>query len=224
MMEGVQERTDQRVHVSSHPVVAHRVTQLRDASTEPAAFRQLLGEVAALVAYEALGDLETTTRAVTTPVALAPDSRVISETVLLVPILRAGLGMVPTIQALLAHCEVAHVGLRRDERTLESSVYLDRLPDDLTERRVVICDPMLATGGSLSRVCSMVAARGATRVLALCIVAARPGLDRVLGEHPGVTIACAAIDEELDERGFITPGLGDAGDRLFGPPPSEHRP
>ena len=203
-----------------HPIVAHRVTLLRDEQTEPSAFRQLLGEVAALVAFEALADLPTETRTVRTPVTTAPDCPVVTASVLLVPILRAGLGMVPAIQALLPVSEVAHVGLRRDETTLRSTVYLDRLPQDLSGRRVVICDPMLATGGSLSQVCTMVKFRGASDVVALCVLAARPGLERVLREHPDVTVACAAIDEELDARGFITPGLGDAGDRLFGPPPT----
>lgn len=212
------DRPHARIRVADHPVVAHRVTQLRDVRTEPPAFRQLLGEVAAFVAYEALHDLGVGAKVIDTPVTSGIEALVVAESVLLVPILRAGLGMVPTIQALLPLSEVAHVGLRRDERTLQSSLYLDRLPADLSGRRVIICDPMLATGGSLSTVATMVESRNAAHVIALCIVAAQPGIDRVLAEHPDLTIACAAIDVELDHRGYITPGLGDAGDRQFGPP------
>ena len=138
---------------------------------------------------------------------------------LLVPILRAGLGMVQAIQEIVPLTEVAHVGLRRDEATLRSEVYLNRLPQDLSGRRVMVCDPMLATGGSLGpglrpgRV-----TRGASRDLALCILASRPGLAAFAAAHPGVPVYCAAVDPELNEAGFIVPGLGDAGDRLFGPP------
>jgi len=204
--------------VADHPVVADRLCRLRDAATGNAAFRQLVEEVAGLVAYEALRDLVTEDARVDTPVAPGAACRRVVETVLLVPVLRAGLGMVPAVQALLPSTEVAHVGLRRDEATLRADVYLDRLPADLTGRRVVVCDPMLATGGSLSTVCDMVAARGSASVVALCLLASEPGLAAFRRAHPGVRVACAAVDPTLDARGFIVPGLGDAGDRLFGPP------
>lgn len=206
-----------RVVVADHPVVAHRLAVLRDARTDNATFRQLLEEISGLVAYEALRDLATEERTVVTPVASAR-VRKLAETVLLVPVLRAGLGMVPAVQALLPRTEVSHVGLRRDEQTLRATVYLDRLPADLRGRRVVVCDPMLATGGSLSTVCDMVEERGAATTMALCVIAAEPGLERFHERHPAVRVACAAVDPELDARGFIVPGLGDAGDRLFGPP------
>jgi uracil phosphoribosyltransferase len=205
-----------QVLVVDHPVVAHRLTLLRDPSTDGADFRRLTGEIAALVAFEALRDLETAERLIDTPVVTGVASPVVVETVLLVPVLRAGLGMVPAVQSLVPLSEVAHVGLRRDEETLEPSVYLNRLPADLTGRRVVVCDPMLATGGSLTAVCDLVAERGARLVLALCLIASRPGLERFWARHPEVSVACAAVDPELDQRGFIVPGLGDAGDRLFG--------
>ena len=205
------------VLVVSHPVVQHRLVALRDETTEPAAFRHLVHDLSALVAYEALGDLATERVAVRTPVGAAKCTR-IAETLLLVPILRAGLGMVPAIQELLPYTEVAHIGLRRDESTLLSEVYLDRLPRDLTTRRVVVCDPMLATGGSLVQACDLVVSRGAAHVQALCLIASVPGVERFRASHPDVPVACAAIDPELDERGYIVPGLGDAGDRLFGPP------
>ena len=206
------------VTVVDHPVLAHRVAQLRDRATGGDTFRQLVAEVSGLLAYEALGDLGTTTIAVDTPVAEGAPARRVSEVVLLVPILRAGLGMVQAIQEVIPLTEVAHVGLRRDDATLQSDVYLDRLPGDLSGRRVVVCDPMLATGGSLAQVCDMVAERGAERVLALCIIASEPGIAAFSARHPAVPVYCATVDPGLNEVGYIVPGLGDAGDRLFGPP------
>ncbi len=201
-----------------HPVLAHRVTQLRDRDTGGDTFRQLVSEVSGLLAYEALRDLGTTEVTVDTPVAPGAAGRRVSEVVLLVPILRAGLGMVPAIQEVVPLTEVAHVGLRRDEVTLRSDVYLDRLPRNLSGRRVMVCDPMLATGGSLGQVCDLVVARGAAEVVALCIIASEPGLRTFTTAHPGIAVYCAAVDPELDDVGYIVPGLGDAGDRLFGPP------
>ena len=205
------------VLVVEHPLVRHRLVALRDETTESATFRQLVHEISTFVAYEALQDLGTEQTSVRTPVGVATCTKV-AETVLLVPILRAGLGMVPAIQELLPYTEVAHVGLRRDEVTLRSEVYLDRLPRDLTGRRVVLCDPMLATGGSLAQVCDLVVSRGASKVQALCLIASMPGIERFRRSHPDVPVACGVIDPELNEHGFIVPGLGDAGDRLFGPP------
>jgi len=206
------------VLVVDHPTVAHRLSVLRDVETDNATFRTIMGELSAVVAYEALRDLHTAEHRVDTPMARDVACQRVSEMVLLVPVLRAGLGMVPAIQEVLPLTEVAHVGLRRDEETLLPTVYLERLPHDLSGRRVVICDPMLATGGSLVRVCELVKQRGATEIHALCLIASRPGLDHFCGLHPTVKVACVAVDPELNEQGFIVPGLGDAGDRLFGPP------
>jgi uracil phosphoribosyltransferase len=206
------------VTIVDHPVLAHRVAQLRDRATDGDTFRQLVSEVSGLLAYEALRDLGTTEVTVDTPVADAARARRVAEVVLLMPILRAGLGMVQAIQEIVPLTEVAHVGLRRDGATLQSDVYLNRLPQDLSARRVIVCDPMLATGGSLAQVCDLVAARGAAEVVALCILASEPGLAAFRVAHPRVQVYCAAIDPGLNDNGFIVPGLGDAGDRLFGPP------
>jgi uracil phosphoribosyltransferase len=208
----------ENVLVVDHPVVAHRLASLRDATTESASFRQLTAEISALVAYEALRDLQVAERRVDTPVVRNVTVTRVTETILLVPILRAGLGMIPAIQELLPLTQVAHVGLRRDEETFESSIYLDRLPADLGGRRVVVCDPMLATGGSLVQVCDILVERGAGEIVVLCLLASAPGLRRFHARHPGVRVVCAAVDPGLNEKGYIVPGLGDAGDRLFGPP------
>jgi uracil phosphoribosyltransferase len=204
--------------VVGHPLAVHRLSGLRDASTDSPTFRQLVAELSTFVAYEALRDLTTVDRQIDTPVRAGVWCPRVDEMVLLVPVLRAGLGMVPAIQATLPATEVAHVGLRRDEATLQADVYLNRLPLDLSGRRVVVCDPMLATGGSLAQVCDMVKERGASRVTVLCLIASVPGLAFFRTRHPDVGVACVAVDPGLDDRGFIVPGLGDAGDRLFGPP------
>jgi uracil phosphoribosyltransferase len=209
---------DPRAIVVNHPLAVHRLSGLRDVNTDSPTFRQLVTELSAFVAYEALRDLVTVDRQVDTPVASGVWCRRVEEMVLLVPVLRAGLGMVPAIQGVLPATEVAHVGLRRDETTLQADVYLNRLPVDLSGRRVVVCDPMLATGGSLAQVCTMVKERNASSVTVLSLIASVPGLAFFRTVHGDVDVACVAVDPELDERGFIIPGLGDAGDRLFGPP------
>lgn len=204
--------------VVGHPIVADRLTRLRDATTEPAIFRQAVAELSALIAYEALRGIATSTILIDTPVVARIETTIVSESVLLVPVLRAGLGMIPTIQQLLPTSEVAHVGLRRNETTLQPEVYLNRLPASLAGRQVVVCDPMLATGGSLAEACALVKAHGATSIQAICLIASRPGVARFHRDHPEVPVACAALDPELNDHGYIVPGLGDAGDRLFGPP------
>ncbi len=204
--------------VVNHPIVSDKVRQLRDIATSNADFLRLAREISRFVAYEAFRGTPTTPTTVDTPVASgAPAVKVDTEYVI-VPILRAGLGMSPAVQEVLPHTRVCLVGLRRNEQTLLPDVYLDGLPESLVGAHVVICDPMLATGGSLDKVLSMLGSRGATDTTVLCLIAARPGVDFVLARHPDVTIVAAALDEELTDSGYITPGLGDAGDRLFGPP------
>jgi uracil phosphoribosyltransferase len=204
--------------IVDHPLAVHRLSGLRDVTTDSPTFRHLVTELSTFVTYEALRDLPTVDRRIDTPVMADVSSPRVDEMVLLVPVLRAGLGMVPAIQAALPATEVAHVGLRRNETTLEADIYLNRLPRDLSGRRVVVCDPMLATGGSLAQVSDMVKERQAASVTVLCLIASVPGLAFFHSRHPDVTVACVAVDPDLDHRGFIVPGLGDAGDRLFGPP------
>ncbi len=192
--------------------------QLRDETTTNADFLRLAGEISRFVAYEAFRTTPVVVTTVSTPVMKdAPAVRVETEYVI-VPILRAGLGMSPAVQEVLPHHRVCLVGLRRNETTLLPDVYLDGLPESLTGAHVVICDPMLATGGSLVRVLDMLTERGASDVTVLCLIAARPGIEHVASRYPEVTIVAAALDDTLNEVGYIVPGLGDAGDRLCGPP------
>jgi uracil phosphoribosyltransferase len=203
--------------VVDHPLVASLMTELRDERTSGDRFRSLIGQVSRWVAYEALRDLDTVEVELTTPVGPARGRRIVGG-VLIVPILRAGLGMVAGIQSVVPGSEVAHLGMRRDERTLDASTYLDGVPGDLVGRRVIVCDPMIATGGSMLAACRLVADRGAGRINALGVIASQPGVERLAEAVPAVRLVCAAVDDRLDERGYIVPGLGDAGDRLFGPP------
>jgi uracil phosphoribosyltransferase len=204
--------------VVQHPVVADKVRQLRDVRTSNADFLRLAGEISRFVAYEAFRDTPVSVTSVDTPVMKdAPALRIDAE-YLIVPILRAGLGMSPAIQEVLPHHRVCLVGLRRNEVTLKPDVYLDGLPESLAGVHVVICDPMLATGGSLDRVLEMLRDRGAGETTVLCLIASKPGVEFVLSRHPTITIVAAALDDELNDVGYIVPGLGDAGDRLFGPP------
>jgi uracil phosphoribosyltransferase len=204
--------------VVEHPVLAHRISALRDVRTDRDAFRQLVSDITRYLTYEAVRDLGLVDVVIDTPVANDVAASRVEENILIVPVLRAGLGMVQAIQEVVPYTEVAHVGLRRDEETLQSELYLNRLPKDLTGRRVIVCDPMLATGGSLGQVCQLVSQRGATDVTALCIIVSEPGVATFSKAHPSVRLYCAAIDPELNSVGYIVPGLGDAGDRLFGPP------
>jgi uracil phosphoribosyltransferase len=204
--------------VLQHPVVADKVRQLRDVRTSNADFLRLAGEISRFVAYEAFRDTPVASTTVDTPVMKGAPALRIDTEYLIVPILRAGLGMSPAVQEVLPLHRVCLVGLRRNEVTLKPDVYLDGLPESLAGVHVVICDPMLATGGSLDCVLEMLRERGAGEITVLCLIAAKPGVDFVLARHPDISIVAAALDAELNDVGYITPGLGDAGDRLFGPP------
>jgi uracil phosphoribosyltransferase len=204
--------------VVQHPVVADKVRQLRDRNTSNADFLRLAGEISRFVAYEAFRDTPVAVTSVDTPVMDGASALRIDAEYLIVPILRAGLGMSPVVQEVLPLHRVCLVGLRRNEVTLKPDVYLDGLPESLEGVHVVICDPMLATGGSLDTVLEMLRERGAGETTVLCLIASRPGVEFVLSRHPGIKIVAAALDDRLNEVGYIVPGLGDAGDRLFGPP------
>lgn len=196
-----------------HPIAAARLAALRDATTSSQGFRAALAELAGMLVYEATRDLPTVDVTVRTPVADAPGRR-LAETPLLVPVLRAALGMVDAAVGLLPEAQVGFVGLARDEQTHQPRAYLESLPADLAGRRVLVLDPMVATGGSLVHCLRLLAARGAGPLTVVCVLAAPEGLARI--EALGVDVVTAAVDSGLNERAFIVPGLGDAGDRQFG--------
>jgi uracil phosphoribosyltransferase len=204
--------------IVQHPIVADKVRQIRDVATSNADFLRLSGEISRFLAYEAFRDIPTTTTTVDTPVIKNAPAVQIDQQFVIVPILRAGLGMSPAIQEVLPHHRVCLVGLRRNETTLVPDVYLDGLPEDLEGAPVILCDPMLATGGSLVCVLNMLRTRSAGAITVLCLIVAQTGLDHVAQHHPDVRIVAAALDATLNDVGYIVPGLGDAGDRLFGPP------
>ncbi|UNX55196.1 uracil phosphoribosyltransferase [Georgenia sp. TF02-10] len=208
-----------RLHVADHPLIAHKLTVLRDERTESPTFRLLVDELVTLLAYEATRDVRVERVEVTTPVAPAVGVHLAAPRPVVVPILRAGLGMLEGMTRLLPTAEVGFLGMQRDERTLEAITYANRLPDDLTARQCYVLDPMLATGHTLEAAINYLLARGAQDVTAICLLAAPEGLrtlDQAIGERGDVTIVTAAVDERLDERAYIVPGLGDAGDRLYG--------
>lgn len=204
--------------VVDHPLVRHKLGKLRDIGTDPVHFRQLAGEVAALLAYEATRDLPTHPRQVQTWAGPLQVERVRGEDLTLVPILRAGLGFLPGVQALLPSAPVSVIGLRRNEATHRPQGYYQRLADRMHERTALLIDPMLATGGSAVAAIDLLKAAGCTRIKGLFLVAAPEGLAALAAAHPDIEVYVAAIDQRLDENAYIRPGLGDAGDRLFGTP------
>jgi uracil phosphoribosyltransferase len=203
------------VHVSNHPLVLHKLTLLRDSRTDPKLFRELLREMAVLLAYEATTDLATKEVIVTTPMGQARGYQ-LAERIGLVPVLRAGMGIVEGIWNLMPNTEVWHIGLFRDEQTLEPVEYYNRLPVSPTVDICLVLDPMLATGGSAVTTVDILKNWGASRIKFLGVIAAPEGVKRLTTAHPDVPVYLAAIDEKLNDIGYIVPGLGDAGDRLFG--------
>ncbi|MGW4895279.1 uracil phosphoribosyltransferase [Kitasatospora sp. NPDC004240] len=207
-----------RIHVVDHPLVAHKLSTLRDERTDSPTFRRLTDELVTLLAYEATRDVRTEDVEITTPVAVTTGTRLSYPRPLVVPILRAGLGMLDGMTRLLPTAEVGFLGMVRNEETLEASTYATRMPEDLSGRQVYVLDPMLATGGTLVAAIRMLIDRGATDVTAVVLLAAPEGvavMERELAGLP-VTVVTAAVDERLNENGYIVPGLGDAGDRLYG--------
>ncbi len=204
-----------QVHVSNHPLIRHKVTMMRDSQTEPKKFRELIREVAIMLAYEATADLELKQVPVTTPLAQTTGYE-LREVIGLVPVLRAGLGMVEGFWEMMPSAEVWHIGLYRDHKTLEPIQYYNRLPVAPTVDVCLILDPMLATGGSASATTQILKEWGAKRIKYIGIIAAPEGIKRMQHDHPDVDLYLAAIDDHLNEIAYIVPGLGDAGDRQFG--------
>ncbi|QPL05373.1 MULTISPECIES: uracil phosphoribosyltransferase [Actinomyces] len=208
-----------RLHVADHPLIDHKLSVLRDEKTPSAVFRQLVDELVTLLAYEATREVRTEEVSIKTPVAVAQCRHLADPRPIVVPILRAGLGMLEGMTRLLPTAEVGFLGMKRDEDTLEIETYANRLPDDLSGRQCFIVDPMLATGHTLIAAVEYLLAHGARDVTALCLIAAPEGLktlEEAIGGRANVTIVTAHVDERLNDKAYIVPGLGDAGDRLYG--------
>ncbi len=204
------------LHVYDHPLIQHKLSILRDKNTSVKEFRELISEIAGLMCYEATRDLPLEEVEIETPVAKAKAKRLAGKKMAVVPILRAGLGMVDGIVAMIPSCKIGHIGLYRDPETLEPVEYYCKLPADIDVRDVFVTDPMLATGGSASAAITMLKKHGAKRIHFMCIIGAPEGLKKLAEDHPDVDIYIGALDEHLNDHGYIVPGLGDAGDRIFG--------
>jgi len=204
------------VIVLDHPLIQHKVGILRDKTTSTKVFRELVSEISMLMGYEATRDLAVEDAEVETPIAHAKIKQLAGTKLALVPILRAGLGMVDGMLAIVPSARVGHIGMFRDHDTLLPIDYYCKLPEDIDQRDVFLLDPMVATGGSIISAIKSMQERGAVNIKLLCIIAAREGITKITEAYPDVKIYCAAFDEELDENAYIVPGLGDAGDRIFG--------
>jgi uracil phosphoribosyltransferase len=208
--------TTGRVTHVTHPLVQHKLSYLREASTPTVHFRKLVNELTLLLTYEATKDLPTETYEIETPLEAMQAERISGKKVAVCPVLRAGVGMLDGVLSLISSARVGFIGMYRDEETLEPVSYYEKLPEDLGERDAIVLDPMLATGNSSAAAIAAVKRAGARSVTLVCLVAAPEGIERVHADHPEVHVVCAAIDRGLNERGYIVPGLGDAGDRLYG--------
>jgi uracil phosphoribosyltransferase len=205
-----------RVTVVEHPLVQHKLSYLRDVETPTVHFRKLCNEITLLLTYEATKEFLTEDYEIETPLERMTSKRISGKKVAVCPVLRAGVGMLDGVLSLVSSARVGFIGMYRDEETLEPVQYYSKLPTDLEDRDALVLDPMLATGHSSAAAVEAVKGAGAQSVTLVCIVAAPPGIDYIHEHHPDVHIVCAAVDRGLDERGFIVPGLGDAGDRLYG--------
>ena len=205
-----------QVHVIDHPMIQHKLTIMRDKETGPKDFRQLLEEISLLMGYEVTHDIPLEEVEIETPLCKMKARRVSGRKLAIVPILRAGMGMMGGLQTLVPVAKVGHIGLYRNEKTHEPVVYYCKLPEDIQDRMVIVTDPMLATGGSASDAIHMLKDRGCTNIRLMCLVAAPEGILKVQKEHPDVDIYVAAVDDYLNADAYIVPGLGDAGDRIFG--------
>ena len=206
---------DNMVNIMTHPLISHKLSIMRDKNTSVKDFRECAHEVALLIGYEATKDLKVEEFELETPLKKTVGKR-IKRQVALVPILRAGLGMVDALMDLIPASKIGHIGLYRNEETLEPVEYYCKLPTDIADRQVLVLDPMLATGGSAIAAIDFIKQRGAKNIKFVCIIAVPEGVNALRAAHPDVEIFCGALDEKLNEHGYILPGLGDAGDRLFG--------
>ena len=205
-----------KVHVMDHPLVAHKLTILRDKDTSVKDFREIVSEIGMLITYEATRDLPLTTKEVETPICRTIAPTLKGKKFAVVPILRAGLGLVDGVLRMVPSARVGHIGMFRDEETLEPHVYFCKMPKDIAERDIMIVDPMLATGGSAESTITDIKKRGCKNIKLMVLLAAPEGVERIQKAHPDVDIYCGAVDDHLNEHGYIVPGLGDAGDRIFG--------
>ncbi|MGJ8636801.1 MAG: uracil phosphoribosyltransferase [Phycisphaerales bacterium] len=201
--------------VFDHPLIAHKMSTIRDQHTAHRPFRATLSQIAGLMVFEVTRSFKTKPIEITTPVTTTTGQR-LEGTITIVPVLRAGLGMIDGILEVMPEARVGHLGLARDEETLEPIAYLNKLPVDIDAGPVILVDPMLATGGSASAAISMLKEAGAKDISMICLVAAPEGVERLQKDHPGLTIYAAALDDHLNDKGYIVPGLGDAGDRMYG--------
>ncbi len=204
------------LHILDHPLIQHKIGIIRDKDTGSKDFREMIGEIAMLECFEATRDLKLEDCEIETPMEKTVVKRLSGKKMAIIPILRAGLGMVSGLQTLIPAAKVGHIGLYRDEKTLVPVEYYCKLPSDIEERDVFVLDPMLATGGSACDAISQLKKRGCRSIRFLCIIAAPVGVERLRKEHPDVDIYIGALDDHLNENGYIVPGLGDAGDRIFG--------
>ena len=202
--------------IMDHPLIQHKISLLRDKNTGAKEFRELVSEIAMLMCYEATRDLPLVEVEIETPVAVAKTKVISGRKLAFVPILRAGLGMMDGVLELVPAAKIGHIGLYRDPETLKPVEYYCKLPVDVTRREVIVVDPMLATGGSAIDAITMLKAKGVKHLKFMCIISAPEGLAALTAAHPDVDIYCASLDEKLNEHGYIVPGLGDAGDRIFG--------
>ena len=205
-----------KVHIMDHPLVAHKLTIMRDKNTSVKDFRELVSEIGMLITYEATRDLPLTTKEIETPLCKMDAPTLAGKKIAVVPILRAGLGLVDGVLRMVPSARVGHIGMYRDEETLEPHVYFCKMPKDIAEREVLIVDPMLATGGSAVEAITEMKKLGCKAIKLMVLVAAPEGVKMVQESHPDVDIYAGALDSHLNERGYIVPGLGDAGDRIFG--------
>ena len=206
----------EKVHILDHPLLQHKLSILRDERTGVKDFREVVSEIATLMCYEATRDLPLEDVEITTPITTATFKTIAGKKLAIVPVLRAGLGMVDGILTLIPSVKVGHIGLYRDPETLEPVEYYCKMPNDIAERDVIVLDPMLATGGSASAAIQFIKNYGVKHIKLMNIIAAPEGIRRVQHDHPDVELYCAALDEKLNDHGYIVPGLGDAGDRIFG--------